>query len=137
MLHFPKKGTFEMKGINIYALPMENYKKQVELLRTECLEDIEWSNNHLSGTIDLSKDKILCMSIPYSNGWTATVDGEKTKILRGNYMFMALPLTMGSHVINLYYCPPGLKAGIIVSLVCWCIMVGIFIHDRKKSILER
>lgn len=130
---FPKTGKFKMKGLELYALPMDDYTKSVERLREEPLENIEWDTNGLSGTVDLSKDKILCVSIPYSREWSAMVDGEKTKILRGNYMFMAIPLKEGHHDIELSYCPPGIKTGIVISLFCVSIIVSMLIRDRKKS----
>ena len=129
---FPSKGKFKLKDIEIYELPMENYVKQVEVLRAEPLENIQWETNKISGTIDLSKDKILCMSIPYSKGWSATVDGQKAEILCGNYMFMAVPLTEGHHEIEFEYCSPGLKLGIAVSIASWAIFLIHIIRYRKR-----
>ena len=129
---FPTKGTYALGDIELYALPMDHYPEQVEALREEPLENIQWGTNRLTGTVDLSKDKILCVSVPYSKGWSATVDGEKAEILRGNYMFMCLPLTAGHHDIEFSYCSPGMKPGIVVSLASLCIVVGMLVHDRRK-----
>ena len=130
---FPIKGTFKLADIELYALPMANYPAQVEALRAEPLENIHWGTNSLTGTVDLSTDKVLCVSVPYSKGWTAAVDGEKTEILCGNYMFMCLPLTAGHHDIVFSYCSPGLKAGIIISLVSLGIVLYLYFADRKKQ----
>lgn len=130
---FPSKGTFDLKDISLYALPMDNYIEQVEALRAEPLENIQWETNKISGTVDLSKDKILCMSIPYSKGWTATVDGQKAEILRGNYMFMAVPLTEGHHEVEFEYCSPGLKTGLLVSIVSVLVFISMLLYDRKNN----
>jgi uncharacterized membrane protein YfhO len=116
-LTFPQSGTFRLEDIQLFALPMDKYPEQVEALRAEPLENIQWGTNRISGTVDLSANKILCMSIPYSAGWSAKVDGQTVKILRGNYLFMALPLTDGHHEIEFTYCTPGLKWGAILSAV--------------------
>ena len=129
---FPDKGTFKLAGIELYALPMDNYPERVEALRAEPLEDCHWGTNSLTGTVDLSKDKILCVSVPYSKGWSATVDGEEVEILRGNYMFMCLPLTAGHHDIEFHYCSPGIKLGAVVSVVSLCVVAGMIMSDRKK-----
>lgn len=131
-LTFPAKGTFKLEDIDLYALPMDNYPQQVEALRAEPLENIEMTKNHILGTVDLSKDKVLCMSIPHSKGWSATVDGEKVEILRGNYMFMAIPLSAGHHDIEFSYCSPGLKLGAGVSVISLGIVIGMLVIDRKK-----
>lgn len=130
---FPAAGAFTLEDIKLYALPMANYQKHVEALRTEPLENIEWSANKLTGTVDISKDKILCVSVPYSKGWSATVDGKEAKILRGNYMFMCLPLTAGHHNIELRYCSPGLKLGALLTVCSACAAFCLLFIKRKRN----
>lgn len=130
---FPQKGTFKLGGIEVYALPMDSYPEQVEALRAEPLENIEITANHISGTVDLSKDKVLCMSIPYSRGWSAKVDGRKAEIQRGNYMFMAIPLTEGHHDIELSYCTPGLVAGAGITIISLGIVIGMLVLNNKRK----
>ena len=105
----------------------------MEKLREESLENIEWQTNKISGTVDLSNNKILCMSIPYSKGWSARVDGETVEILRGNYMFMALPLTSGYHEIEFTYWTPGIRLGGILSMISWVVLVVMIICYRYKK----
>ena len=74
------------------------------------------------------RNKILCLSIPYSKGWTAKVDGQKTRLLKGNYAFIALPLEAGHHDIVFTYFTPGLKVG----LGCFAISFIVVILLRRK-----
>lgn len=129
---FPVKGIFKLGNIELYALPMDNYVDQVETLREEPLENIKMGTNCISGTINLSKDKILCMSIPYSKGWTATVDDRKVEIQRGNYMFIAIPVTKGNHNIEFIYCSPGIRLGAVISVICFGIVLSMIFCERKK-----
>ena len=130
---FPTKGTFKLNDIQLYALPMDNYPERVEALRAEPLENIQWGTNSLTGTVDLSKDKILCVSVPYSKGWSATVDGEEVEILKGNYMFMCLPLTAGHHDIEFHYCSPGIKLGAVLTVCSAGIVIWMLVRDKKKK----
>lgn len=130
---FDAKGTYRLEGIELYALPMDDYPARVEALRAEPLENIEWGADRLSGTVDLSKDKILCVSVPYSAGWTAAVDGEKVEILRGNYMFMCLPLSAGHHDIVFRYRPPGRGPGAVLTLCSAGIVAWMLLRDRKRQ----
>jgi len=130
---FPAKGTFKLEAIELYQQPMDNYARCVETLREESLENIKWGANNLSGTVDLSKNKVLCVSVPYSSGWTARVDGEKVEILRGNYMFMALPLEAGHHEIEFTYCTPGLKAGIVCCVASVGILAWYMIREKRRK----
>lgn len=122
-IYFEKKGVYILGDIEVYCQPMDNYVEQVNELRAEKLENVYIGKNYVYGDISVSKDKWLFLSIPYSRGWSAKVDGESTEILKANTMFMALPLEAGYHEIELNYCTPGVKAGIVISLLS----LGIFI----------
>lgn len=41
-------------------------------------------------SLSCEKDQILCVTIPYSKGWKATVNGKCTKIYKANGMFMGI-----------------------------------------------
>ena len=130
---FPAKGTYILDDMQIWCQPMEHYGEQIDSLREEPLENIQTNWRGLTGTISLSRDKILCLSIPYSDGWTAYVDGKKTDILQANTAFMGIELSAGDHVIELKYWTPGLTAGIIVSLIGLVWLVGTVLYFRKKG----
>lgn len=129
---FPNQGTYRLDDIQFFALPMDAYPAQIEALRAEHLENVVFAPNRVTGTVELSRNKILCLSIPYSSGWSAKVDGQPVDILRGNYAFMALPLTAGHHDIEFTYCTPGLKAGIAAALLSAC-AVGYLVYFPKKK----
>lgn len=129
---FPKKGVFKLKDIEVLVQPMDKYPEQVEKLKEEPLENIKMETNRITGTISLSKDKILCLSVPYSKGWTAKVDGEPVEILKGNYMFMAVPLEAGYHEIEFNYCTPGLRLGVACTIVSLLILSIKIWRDRLK-----
>ena len=86
----------------------------------------------LTGTISTSRDKFLCFSIPYDEGWTAYVDGEKAELVRANIGFMGVELPAGDHEIELKYWPPGMTVGIMSSGVgiVWAVMLVLW--QRKK-----
>jgi len=50
-------------------------------------------------------------------GWRAEVNGEPAPILAANYAFRAVPVPPGEVVVTLSYFPPGLRTGLLVSLV--------------------
>ena len=129
----PTGGTFKLESIELYALPLDHYPERAERLRQEPLSNVVLGTNELSGTIDVTGNKILCITVPYENGWTAYVDGQETEILRANYAFMGLNLTEGHHEIELKYRVPYLTEGIIVSLVSLCITVALSVVIKKKK----
>ena len=70
----------------------------------------------LKGTFQTDKDRMLCVTIPYSKGWSAKVDGQNAKIYKANGMFMGIFMTSGEHKVELNYMTPGLKIGVVISL---------------------
>ena len=129
---FPTKSTYYYSGIEVYSLDMNYYKEQVTALSQDTLQNIKLSNNRVEGVIALKQNGIMVLSIPYSKGWTAYVDGVKTKVLKGNIMYMALPLEGGTHHIVLTYMTPFLKIGGLISLVSLALFIMIIIISRRK-----
>ena len=75
----------------------------------------------MTGTVSVSKDKFLCLSIPYMDGWKAYIDGEEAKLYRANTAFMGVEVPTGEHEIELRYWIPGLTIGLLMSgagLIC-------------------
>ncbi len=79
----------------------------------------EFTDSSLSGIVTAGKGQMLMLSIPYDKGWRVTVDDRKTSPRRIGDAMMGIPLDEGTHYVSLSYFPPGLKAGIVISLLSW------------------
>ncbi len=130
-LIFPEATNFSYEGIDIYNVDMLQYKSRIQELRKESLTNIRTGNNSLQGEIILSRKGILLLSIPYSRGWKAYVDGREKKLGRGNIMYMSLPLSKGKHQIQLRYRTPFLKEGALISLLSFLYLIGMLLFGRK------
>ncbi len=137
-ISFSDKGVYSFDSIRVIAQPMENFEGKTDKLKENVLEDVEIGANLITGNITLEETKLLCLSVPYSEGWTAYVDGEEQEILRANIMYSALELTEGEHTVELRYNTPGFKTGIIISFVGWIVFFAamwyynIYAKKRKK-----
>ena len=114
-LYFKEPGTYEFDSIKVYAQPMKYYINQALQLKETVLEDVVESTNRISGKVNTTSPTMLYLSIPYSKGWKATVDGKPAKLLKANTMYMALELPAGNHEIVLDYQTPYLKEGLMLS----------------------
>ena len=72
----------------------------------------------MTGHVDVTKAGRLILSIADEPGWTMKVDGEAADYDVYDGVFLSVPLTEGSHTIELSYRPAGLTTGLIVSLIC-------------------
>lgn len=134
VITFPEPMTFSYGSIEAYCVDMSNYSAQVKSLGNEDLTNIKMTRNKVQGDITLDTKGIMLLDIPYSKGWSASVDGVKQGILNANIMYMALPLEAGSHHIVLRYQTPYLKTGFLVSIIAFLILIGIIIYDRRTRI---
>jgi len=60
---------------------------------------------------------MLVLSETYFPGWTATVNGQATKILPAYHAFRAVYLPAGEHTVAFSYKPVSFSIGIIVSII--------------------
>ena len=133
-LTFENTGVYTFDSLKIVSQPVENITRQTEALAESVLTDIQTGTNCLTGSITLSKPEALLISLPYSEGFRAYVDGEEAELLEANTMYMSLELEEGEHEIRLIYCTPYLKAGACLTLagtVCYICLV--LYHCRRKK----
>jgi len=60
----------------------------------------------------------------WAPGWEATVDGVAAPVVRANITCRAVPIPLGTHRVVLRYTPPGLFAGLTVSVLTALIILG-------------
>lgn len=132
VITFPSKGKYLLEDLEIWCQPMDNYGEEIHALQEDVLENVETNWRGITGTISTTRDKILCLSIPYSNGWTAYVDGQEAKLYQANTAFMAVELTPGEHEIELRYWTPGLTIGLCLS-GAGVISVGVQMVLRRRQ----
>ncbi|MCC8182360.1 MAG: YfhO family protein [Clostridiales bacterium] len=142
ILTFPTTGVYTFDSLDVLCQPMDNYADQVAALAEDTLENVDFhensveATNEVTGTISLDSDKYLLLTIPYTSGWTAYVDGEEQELLQANTMYMALYLEAGDHEIQLVYHTPGKQIGLIVSAVSTAILlaaVGGSLYQKKRA----
>ncbi len=107
----------------------------LQKLKADTLKIKRHDQNNIAGEIQLDKEKLLFFSVPYDRGWHALVNGEKRKILNTNIGFLGLLLKPGSHKIELYYEPPFLYWGLIISIIPVIIYGSVFMKKNIVSII--
>ena len=103
------------------------------------MKQIQYEGNHFRGVYHAKKDQILCVTIPYSKGWKATVNGKCAKIYKANGMFMGIVMKKGTQNVKLDYETPGLKIGACISLMAWIGLgiYGLYFEKYRKKLLNQ
>lgn len=128
---------FTLEGIEVYSLSMEPYQQYVNQLREAKFENVEFKNNQLTGTINAKEEGYLFVSVPYSLGWKAEIDGKNEVIEKANVAYMAVPVDAGQHQVNFRYNPPGMNTGFLLSgvtvfLSAFEMLKGISLKGKEK-----
>jgi len=112
---FPRPGIYYYDDISVESYGYNNFEKQIEELKENRMYNEAVDFDKVSGEIDVDKPEILCLAIPYAEGWTAYVDGQEQRLMQANIKYMALELGKGHHSIELRYKTPWYKEGVLIS----------------------
>ncbi|MBO4863712.1 MAG: YfhO family protein [Eubacterium sp.] len=104
--------------------------KKHEIILSEVTDD------SIKGAVNLDGNQLLFTTIPYDEGWKAYADGERVETEMVGDGFLGLRLDAGEHEIELKFIPNGFIPGLIISIIGWCIFIGILIIRKKKPITK-
>jgi hypothetical protein len=95
-------------------------------------EGIRVDGPSLQATVVAPRDGLAVILDPFYPGWTATVDGKPTPILRADFAFQAVPVTAGTHELRLTYRNRWVTLGAAVSLGTLAVLVGaLWLRSRR------
>lgn len=132
-LKFVNPGVYSFDSLNVFAQYTDEVENDIAALASHAALNIKEEGNSLFCSVDSEGGQYLYFRIPYSEGWTAEVDGQKVDILKANLGFMALPMESGYHDVVLTYETPHLAMGALLSLIGVVALIGCIIVYRRKK----
>jgi hypothetical protein len=112
-----ERAAVDYASLKVRAVPMGLFAQRVGRLAAEGMRDAQVSKMGVSGTVTAKGEGLLFLSMPYSTGWSATVDGVPAQVVKANVGFCGIPITGGTHTVRMTYVTPGLVSGIALSLL--------------------
>lgn len=88
--------------------------------------------NGFSSVIDSTGETIALYQIPYDSGWSATVNGKNVKVENVDNGFMGIKINEGTNKIVFKYYTPGLKVGLIISIISLISSGGYILYLKRK-----
>jgi hypothetical protein len=76
-----------------------------------------FANTRIVASCSTSSPTLAVFVEQYDPGWSALVDGKAAPLLRANLLMRAVPLSAGSHRIELRYRASGLRLAIFLSVM--------------------
>lgn len=122
--------------VYLEQLDMNAAENAVKELASGSSSTLNINKNNVSGTYETATDSTVLLTVPYTDGWTLYVDGEKQEYKELGDTFIGIDLSAGSHQIEMKYTTKHRNAGIAASVVgfggfaVWC---AFDIFRKKKS----
>lgn len=120
-----KDGTVEKKEdalkIGFLEKGEERTSERVEVERK--------SSSEIFAKVEAEEGEALVFSIPFNEGWSAEVDGEKVMIQENEVKFLKLNIKPGEHTVKLKYTTRGRTLGAGVGLIFLAISIY---YTRKR-----
>lgn len=126
-------GEYKIKNLQVLPVDYEAYQVYAEKFSGNRLNINHYENDRIEGKLSLSKREMLFFSIPYDKGWELQVDGKKVATEKVNGGFVGAVISKGEHNIKLEYHQPLLKVGIVISSLCWVVLVWLLFRGRKTQ----
>lgn len=63
----------------------------------------------------------------FSEGWTATMDGQNTEIFRADFITRAIYVPAGTHKIEMSFTPPGFLISASISAISFLVLIAYFL----------
>jgi uncharacterized membrane protein YfhO len=125
----------ELKSPSFYQESKSALGEHYAALADEPCDLAKISSSHLTCTVTAKTDGNLFFSIPNDKGWVVKVDNKKVKTETALDLFMTIPLTAGTHNIEMKYTPRGFWTGAFISVIAIiaCAIYGIRAFWRQTS----
>lgn len=106
-----------------------------KMLSASMLDVTDYGDSCLKGTIDVQEDGVFVTSVPYEAGWKLKVDGHTREIneLIGG-AWISTSLSAGEHQIELSFRPPGLIAGLLITLASIGLLIAAEWWRRRRML---
>ncbi len=133
-IRFTEKGNYDLDRIMLIYVPRADYPGRIAALNEASLENVVFEQDCVTGSIHLDQPRFMVFQLPWSDGWSAVVNGERAELLRANEWFLGLPLGAGDSEIRLVYRTPWGREGWFASFAgLFLLAAGLLLRRRARS----
>lgn len=121
---------------NSVVLTNNQIKKYHSIIANDAsyeLNEYKFMKNGFNSKIISTNETLAIYTIPYDDGWSATINGKKVDIEKVDNGFIAIKINKGKNEIKFKYFPKGLKVGLMisgVSLIIYIIYVILYMKGN-------
>lgn len=130
-----KEGKGDSVVSHVCTMDEAVWQDAYKMLSASMLDVTDYGDSCLKGTIDVQEDGVFVTSVPYEAGWRLKVDGHTREIneLIGG-AWISTSLSAGEHQIELSFRPPGLIAGLLITLASIGLLIAAEWWRRRRML---
>ncbi|MBN2072581.1 MAG: YfhO family protein [Actinobacteria bacterium] len=124
------------------GMPVRDIAGDREGYGRDSVEVLEYGNNYVKIKSFSEIESYLVLLDRYHEDWQVYIDGKKGSIIRADYLFRAVYLDRGEHIIEFRYEPGWFILGVVVSvsvfiisIIAVILLMSIRKRKRRKGII--
>jgi uncharacterized membrane protein YfhO len=121
-----------MKDQWFYQLDQNAVNEALTKLKEGAMDITDFSDTYIKGTVTAKDGQILMTTIPEEGGWTIKVDGKKVESVTLAGALIGIPVSAGTHTIEMSFFPQGLALGIVLLVIGVVITIIFWLSDYNK-----
>lgn len=127
-------------NICVSTLDKEAFEKAYSVLSSGSECELNVSGNKVFGTYETQTDSAVLLTLPYTEGWSLYVDGEKCDFKEIGNTFIGFELSAGKHTVEMKYTTLHRNAGLAASFAgfagfaVWCVVDMAKKKKQKKTV---
>ena len=115
----------KLDDISLGVVSLENFKEDAKARIAEGVMQFSINKTGFTAVSNYDSEKLVCFSVPWCKGWSATVNGEPVEVDKINGGLCAIRVPEGIGEISFTYETPGLRYGIMAS-IAGIVLLGIY-----------
>lgn len=117
-----------------YALNLKVFEQIIDELKANEFVPTVFEDGKIEGEYTAEEDGNLLLSVPYDEGWTATINGAAAELApAADKGLSCLSVQKGANRIVMTYKTPGALAGLAMSLATAAALVAAGLYTRHKK----
>nr|WP_319218839.1 YfhO family protein [uncultured Trichococcus sp.] len=127
-----REDSIRVQDLKLYELNKTLFEETISRRKMEELTIESFSQTHITGSVTIeTEDEVLLTTIPFSEGWRVTIDGEPAETTIALNGLLAVPVSPGKHSIAFTYRTPYLMTGL--SITGASITGGLLLKKYRKK----
>ncbi|MCR4908673.1 MAG: YfhO family protein [Lachnospiraceae bacterium] len=128
----PRDAEMELSGAYFYYEDRDRSAAFFDKIRENACELNKITSSHLTGSVAMpeAEGKCVVLSIPFDTAWNIYVDGKRTESKRAADMLLSFDVPQGTHGVELFYRPRGIKAGMAMTILTLLVLLGFLVREK-------